>query len=80
MYYFNDAPDLNPKSGLAPRLNLVPHCTLEQLMEQVALRILKQCCVAGVLIIAQSNVRNTTPYMKKLFRYLSVPNFVWYST
>ena len=49
-------------------------------MEEVALRILKQCCVAGVLIIAQSNVRNTTPYMKKLFRYLSVPNFVWYST
>ena len=34
-------------------------------------------CVAGVAIIAQSNVWNTTPNM--LFWYLSVPNFVWYS-
>ena len=34
----------------------------EQLFEQVALRILKQCSLAGVPIIGQSNVRNTTPY------------------
>ena len=54
-------------------------CCSEQLLEQVALRILKQCCVAGVPIIAQSNVRNTTPYTQKLFQYLSVPDFVRYS-
>ena len=35
----------------------------EQLMEQVALTILNQCCVAGVPIIAMNNVRNTTLYM-----------------
>ena len=51
----------------------------EQSLEQVALRILKHCCVAGVPIIAQSNFQNTTPYMQKLFQYLSVQNFVQYS-
>ena len=45
------------------KINYLAVAQCEQLMEQLALRILKQCCVAGVPIIAQSNVWNTYPYM-----------------
>ena len=37
-------------------------------MEEVALRILKQCCVAGVLIIAQSK----KIIFKLIFEFLSL--------
>ena len=52
----------------------------EQLLKQVALRILKQCWVAGDLVLALSNVWNKAPCMQKLFQYLSVPNFVRFSS